>query len=271
MSQASGLPLPLIRRMTPQAVHLKAAIYADPGVGKTTMLATAQDHPWTSPTLFIDMEGGMASIAHRTDLDYVRVQTLEELDSVFWFLAKGGHQYKSCSLDSLSEMQLCGLDKILVEAKGLPRPKDKPARLEDEVWIEDYGRSTNQMRRIIRQFRDLPMHVFFSCLVREDKDEKTGRLVVQPRLTPGVVSVLLGYVDLCGYMYVHNIEQPDPEDANKTIRASSRRMLLQPWNPYYAKDRLIKNVMLVEEPTIPKLIELYRAALAERTVHPEQQ
>jgi len=256
----TGKP-PTIHKVGPEASALKAIFYSEPGVGKTTLLATAHDHALTKPLLFLDMEGGMASISHRTDIDYIRVQTVAELESVYWWLVKGKHEYKSLALDSLSEMQVRGLEQIRLDGKKKEKA-DGPKREDDELWQDDYGRSTKQMQRLARWFRDLPLHVFFSCLARED--DKEGRRQVMPALTPAASKSVMGYVDIVGYMFVQSYKEASAEDPAKTVDKTRRRLLLQPYGPYLAKDRLIRDMAVMDEPTIPKILDAWRAAHAKR-------
>lgn len=63
------------------------------------------------------------------------------------------------------------------------------------TYQEDYGDMTEQMRRVIRRFRDLPIHLGISCLSRRDNDEE-GAIRVSPALTPAVMRDFIGYMDV---------------------------------------------------------------------------
>ena len=57
-------------KVTPEKVvgRMKILIYGPQGVGKTYLAATAQDHPAMRDVLFLNVEGGLMTIAHRGDI-----------------------------------------------------------------------------------------------------------------------------------------------------------------------------------------------------------
>ena len=105
--------LPGLRIYKPEIVDykLKALFYGPPGVGKTSLLATANLHPSTAPILIINVEGGMLSVTDTTALgmteapDVVDLTSYDQLGDIFWFLAKGDHPYRSVGIDSLAELR----------------------------------------------------------------------------------------------------------------------------------------------------------------------
>src|SRR5690349_4192777 len=93
---------------------INALIYGSPGVGKTTLAASAAGHPDLSPVLAINFEGGLLSITSRGDIDAVDIKTMADVDEVFWSLRNknnGFENYKTVFLDSGSEMQTLALEE----------------------------------------------------------------------------------------------------------------------------------------------------------------
>lgn len=232
---------------------LKMLVYGPPGVGKTSLLATANLHPLTAPILIINVEGGMLSIADceaiglKQPPDVVDLKEFDELEQVFWFLAKGKHRYRSVGIDSLSELQLVNLEGIV--KKQLGRMSGSGARREslDDVWQEDYGTSTLQLRRMVRQFRDLPLHVFFTChdVASQDKDRNE---IVAPMLTPKLRTTVMGYMDIIAYMYM----DMDSEREGEAVR----RALCRPYGKWLAKDRSPgqRLGLVLDNPSVPTII-----------------
>ena len=248
--------LPGLRIYKPEIVDykLKALFYGPPGVGKTSLLATANLHPSTAPILIINVEGGMLSVTDTTALgmteapDVVDLTSYDQLGDIFWFLAKGDHPYRSVGIDSLAELRTLNLDSVV--GRSIAKSGGKRTS-PDEVFLDDYGTSNTQLKRALRMFRDLPMHVFYTCHDSASQDKEKNE-VVWPDLPPGLKNAVIGYMDVVGYMYAQNTSE---EDGTESVQ---RRMLCQPYSKWWAKDRSpgSRLGLCVDEPSIPKLIDL---------------
>lgn len=248
--------LPGLRIYKPKIVDykLKALFYGPPGVGKTSLLATANLHPSTAPILIINVEGGMLSVTDTTALgmteapDVVDLTSYDQLEDIFWFLAKGDHPYRSVGIDSLAELRTLNLDSVV--GRSIAKSGGKRTS-PDEVFLDDYGTSNTQLKRALRMFRDLPMHVFYTCHDSASQDKEKNE-VVWPDLPPGLKNAVVGYMDVVGYMYTQSATEGDGTESVQ------RRMLCQPYSKWWAKDRSpgSRLGLYVDEPSIPKLIDL---------------
>lgn len=64
-----------------------------------------------------------------------------------------------------------------------------------KTHLDDFGDMTEQMRRLIRRYRDLPIHLGMACLAKRDQDEEGG-VRVSPAVTPAVARDFMGYMDV---------------------------------------------------------------------------
>jgi hypothetical protein len=159
----------------------------------TVLSATAQDSEYGADVLFIDIEGGTRSISDRTDITVIRPEKFDEVRDVFEWIIRSEHTFKTFVIDTISEGQSLGMRDIMLTAK-------------DPEWpgMQDWGKSTEQMLRLVRAFRDLALtrswNVIMTAHAREQKDEVEGRIYVRPNLTPKVTERIGGIVDVLGYM-----------------------------------------------------------------------
>jgi len=224
---------------------LKMLLYGDPGVGKTTLAASAMDCDATKDVLIINVEGGLLSVVDYAP-DVVDLESWAHLDDLFWFLAKGDHNYKTVVIDSLSELQLVNVDSVITNAMKKPGNKRENA---DEVWLDDYGKSNSQVRNAVRKFRDLPMHVIFTCLAARSQDADKNEQV-HPALPPKMRGMVMGYMDVVGFMYTKNVKNEDGTER------TDRVLLTQPYGKWVAKDRSLGGRLgiTMDNPTISMMI-----------------
>jgi len=244
-----------VYRASVENYWLKMLIYGKPGSGKTTLGATADDHKLTKNVLFLNAEGGLLSVTNREPTPLaVDINSYQDMEDIFWWLAN--EEYKEDKLDintvvidSGTEIQNMNLESIVKDKMGQKTRQGKERTGIDDVWLEDYGDSTTQLRRMYRRFRDLPMHVIITCLEGRTQDkDKTEQ--VHPLMTPKLRESICGYVDIVGYLYTDEKEGDDGN--NKT----ERKMLCQEYGKFFAKDRspLGKLGMIMTNPTMPKIM-----------------
>lgn len=169
----------------------KALVFAPGGAGKTVLLGSAALDERTSPCLFIDFEGGSESLAG-LDIDVAEVNSWQDYNEIFELLASGDSGYKSTAIDSISETHKFALLDIL--AREGPNRKDP-----DLLQQGDYGKATVQLRRLLREFRDLPMHVFFASHAKEVEIPREGRVRI-PDMAGQMAEEVAGLMSVCGYL-----------------------------------------------------------------------
>jgi len=215
--------------------------YGDYGVGKTKLVGSAAVVPQMRDILFIDAESGDLTIATEEDdknykesaakyIDVVRVRTFRELARVAEYLKvhcqfrdaddeenlkrleaklmpqtfdpkKPARRYRTVILDSLSEAETYSLYQLL----GIT---DKTRIDEDTATAEfkEYKLNHGQVLRMIRSFRDLPMHVLMTSASSFIQDD-SKKMIMQPALTGKLAKNCQGFMDIIGYMYVTTGEE----------------------------------------------------------------
>lgn len=190
--------------------YIKWLMYGPEGSGKTTSACRASRF---GKILVIRAEGGLKKIAltaqgcnvsniqvfpktqgariSKDDLEAVHEQVLSDLqrDPDSWF---------AVVIDSVSEvvqtLREDATDKRVNKTLGKLRGNAEALAEFDPEFVDrdDYGVMTNQLRRILRRYRDLPCHVVMTALIKVDDDTKENT----PNLTPALRADLLGYVDI---------------------------------------------------------------------------
>lgn len=194
------------------AYGLNMVLYGIPGIGKTTLASTAQDSPYGKNVLFVDVEGGTRSISDRKDITVVQPEGFDQIREVFEWIILGKHDFQTFVIDTISETQMVGMKDIMLTAKDVEWP-----------GIQDWGRSTEQMMRLVRAFKGLAQtrgwNVIFTAHARESKDEIEGRIYVRPNLTPKVTERIGMVVDVIGYM-------SKEDDGTRTLTLEPTRRVL---------------------------------------------
>lgn len=222
-----------------EAAKCKALIFGPPGKGKTYFLGTLQDDERTSPTLILDFEGGVQTLVGR-DVDVATIHGWQDYNEAYQVLADPKTKYRSVGVDSLSESQAGGLLAILNTAGKRPDP--------DTLAQADWGVILVQMRRFVREFKALGMHVVMTALAGEDLDKVEGKVKV-PLLQGGFGHEVAGIFDVVGYF-----GQQLAED-EETVE---RILLLQNYPGYRVKARTpmgLEAPDAIINPTATKLLD----------------
>lgn len=213
-------------------------IYGDAGAGKTHLAGTAQDVPSMANVHVFNIDGGIMTLANRGDIHATDIHSVSDLEQELFKIANKDPKYKDTKtvvIDNITELQTLALETITMREYGNRIKKNKTYSI-DEIYLEDYGVAGKQLARILRGFRDLPIHVIYIAH-RKDK-MRAGTNVLEeskPNLTDKLGTAVMGYMDFVWYLYTAD---ETVGDENVGFRTEMHRYLLtQPMNNFAAKTR----------------------------------
>lgn len=237
-------------------------IYGDPGSGKTHLAGTAQDSPQMADVHVFNIDGGLMTLAERGDIHATDVHSVDELEREMHRIAAGDAKYegvRTVVIDNVSELQTLALEGITTRELANRRKKDRTYTV-DQVYLEDYGIAGKQLARVLRGFRDLPVHVIYIAH-RKDKMRPNTNVLDEskPNLTDKLCTSVMGYMDFVFYLYVADEEVMDEE--GNAHPEPHRYLLTQPMGGFVAKTRGSKFAEalgpVVRDPNMAEIMRVY--------------
>jgi hypothetical protein len=227
--------------------YVNNLIYGPAGHGKTYMLGTAVFDERTCPIAILDFEGGVLDVltglpGEGTDWVHMPIRTWSDFNEAYDRLYTNDEGFKSAGVDSVSETHIFALLNLLEDGK--PSRQSEP----DLIQQGDYGVALVQLRRLVRAFRDLPMHTFFTSHYREEKDPREG-LVKIPSLAGKAAIEIPGLMTVVGYLSLSENEEGETE----------RVLLLQNYAKIRTKVRMPWGVEAPDEIVNPTVTSLFDA------------
>lgn len=227
----------------------KGLIFGPPKHGKTHFLGTATFDERTAPLFLLDFDGGVLDVLDglpggpNGPLWYHwPIHSWSDFNEGYAELESG--EYKSFAIDSISETLTFAHMNILAE-KGSTRSNP------DLIQQDDYGTATVQLRRLVRQFRDLPIHGFYTAHHKDDVSPKEGTIIL-PNLTAKLAVEIPGLMSVVGYLALEEVTSDSGE-------VETQRVLLL---KNYAKIRTGVRTKWgeeapdeIEDPTVTKLLD----------------
>ena len=238
-------------------------IYGDPGAGKTHLAGTAQDVPNMADVHVFNIDGGIMTLAARGDIRATDIKSLDDLENELFRIVNHDPKYattRTIVIDNITELQTLSLEQITTREFSNRRKKDKNYSI-DDIYLEDYGLSGKRLARILRGFRDLPMHVIYIAH-KKDKLRKGTNVLEEskPNLTEKLSTAVMGYMDFVWYLYTADEVIGNDEIGYTT--ETHRYLLTQPMNNYAAKTRGsefgARIGAVIKDPTLDGIFKLYK-------------
>lgn len=238
-----------IRPVSEQSEFLNILVYGDPGIGKTRFAGSASLIPELSPVLVIDVEGGTKSLVDNyPEVDVVRVTKWDDIANVYEALFDDPDLYRTVVLDSLSEMQKFSMNEIMKKAvvKNPDRDIEVPG-------MREWGINGEQIRTLVRAFRDAGLNVIATSHAMDDQSEgQNGK--TKPALTGKLRNEVAGFFDMVFYLYNKKIKDGDE-------RRIANLLLSKGTPEVIAKDRSGRVPEVVEDPTMTLIYEYFKGNL----------
>ena len=230
-----------LRKPTVQGRYLRWVIYGPNRVGKSVLAGSAAA---ILPTLFVEVdEGGSDSlIAFGYEPDVIRITGIKDLNDIFWGLREGtlvskvqpGRPFQVAIFDGATELAKRAMDTILELGPEKLRPQTGFLDSTKFPQKREWGITTEQMRKVIRYFNDLPIHLIWTAQDRTFTDPVSGAAIrIGPALNPALSDDLCNYSKIISYMYakagkedgvIHRYLILGPADLNGVPVVAGHRM-----------------------------------------------
>lgn len=213
-------------------------IYGDPGAGKTHFAGTAQDVPSMANVHVFNIDGGIMTLAARGDIHATNIHSVDDLEQELFKIVNKDPKYegvKTVVIDNVTELQTLALENLTIREYANRIKKNKNYSI-DEVYLEDYGVAGKRLARVLRGFRDLPIHVIYIAHRKDKMRVGTNTLEEsKPNLTDKLGTAVMGYMDFVWYLYTADEVVGNEQIGYQT--ETHRYLLTQPMNNFAAKTR----------------------------------
>lgn len=255
--------------LSEQAQFVKAGWYGDVGTGKTTNLAALAR---LGKVIYVDSEAGLEKnpledlgipVENIIPFRDIRYDALDELhNDLREQLNKEPGSIVGLLLDSKTEI----VAKLVEQTndaeidrqirKMSRRGEDTSSLSKFRIDLSSWGIVTEQVRRLMRKYRDLPCHMGWAALERRDVDQNDGSVNYGPKVNPGLQGDLVGYVGLVMHTWVDG----EDRNGNALYVAHTRKT-----PKYTAKDRFHATPARLAEPTFDRVIDYVNRKLTVET------
>ncbi len=219
---------------------VKALVYGDSGIGKTTLMSTSPK------PLIVSCEAGLLSIAN-TNTPYIQIdadyenpeKSLQDIYDALEFAQESEEamQYETISLDSITEVAQVMLFQLKVKYKD-PR--------------HSYPMLADEMGKLMRGFRDLKgKNVLVSAKSARMEDSDTGTVTYKPKM-PG--KELLFDIPYIFDQVLFMTSMPDEDGIEYRVLKTAKGY------GFDAKDRS-RTLQPIEEPDMGKIIAKVKAGV----------
>lgn len=232
-------PVPRLRHepkpITMEEQKMRALIYGEPGVGKTTLALSF-------PRCFvINTDDGLISgaIQGLGGIEYAP-EGWREFEAIYFWAKDHQDAFDTVVIDSITTVQRLLMDEIVeatVDKKGANAPV-----MEFVPEQATYLATQRQVGRILNDFRMLNKHMVVTAGVRERMGKKSADV------SPGIFSVLSHWSSVIGQLVVQSRDRD-----GKELATPMRALLTSPSSDREAKSRFDSLTPYVANPNFNEI------------------
>jgi hypothetical protein len=193
-----------------QVFNIRTLLYGHPGVGKTTLAASAPGPLF----LIADPQGGL-SIANSGHL-WWEIENLDSFREAWGWMVNHLDEFDTIVVDSVTHLADIGRDELV---------HPTTLELDRRLW----GKSGRQMRGFFFGLMRFPKDIIFICDERPRDDPLTRLVVTTPDLSPAQARLLNRMCRLVARLIITPILVDD-------VRVLERRLLIHSDGTFWAKD-----------------------------------
>lgn len=219
--------------------------YGRSGTGKTTIAGT-----FPTPMLFIDVKDqGTDSISDVEGIDVLECETWDDFEVAYWWLIQNPGKYKTIVIDTVTQLQQVGLEKVLIDNEKDPDKAGEWGVMTKREW----GQVASLMKMWITNLRDLPMEVVFLAqdrLTETEVDDPEIQLdpEIGPRLSPSIAAHINAEVTVVGCAFIRRkVRIKKVKGKRKEVSRTQYCLRIGPNPVYTTKARKPKAIKLPSE------------------------
>ncbi len=214
--------------------NMSCIIYGPTGAGKTTLCASALLVSEMCPILYMDVEGGIASVKElfKEHWDSMQVWSMDgeddvEVMEVGMFSPKT--PFKTVVIDSLTEFHAVLMEIALLDAhRGGSTPQ-----------IQDYGTVSARMLSFLRRVRkESRVHFLTTASESFTEDQMSNALHTEPDIVGQLTQRVPRFFDLVGHITARITAAKDGG-----VKKDVRSLQVQPFGRIRAKTRTRKGLL----------------------------
>jgi hypothetical protein len=229
-----------IRSIRDIRAGINILIYGDNGVGKTPLIGSGSD------TLILNCDPPESVLSARvagSDADVWSIRDWSDAEEAHEYLRHSRHGYRWVWCDSITGMQVGGMDGIMEDLVAAKPHRDR--------YIPDmaqYLQNMNRLRTWVRNMSGLPFNFGITAhpfrWAQEDVEEEMIWPWVQGK---GMPADICGFMNVIAFLRIRKVTGADKEV--KTVQTLYSKDLPK----YYARDRFSALPAVMNAPTIPKI------------------